>query len=648
MMMNEGIEKVIKESTSIEDQRIQVKLLKKELKAWEYKFQLEYGRKPDKQDIASISEVANRYKAYAKLKAYVDRQEESAKEKVHSSDTTIVRSVEQPASPIQPSPKQDKRGVTATIISKEYLISSLQQENDTLAEVHEEPKPETKGVPKFKVRKANIGAGPVATADVGSNMSRFNKRVVQTETPAEVQVAQELPLPAYTKHSNSVTDLNNPELNEFFQRRQQLENIAAPHKLEPLEPEKKVAQGSGELDQPKLSPISTSIAPKVVHVHGDEPDLPQVVATPGEVRKSSVKKNIPPPEYSGNEIPDLTEIAPPPLPKRRSTKEEIVDEQERSLWNVAKIDKQTNEGSGSIPTSDPTSIVTSDENLENVGQLQDPQDSSEEISPSKLAVGVEDVIEQQTDKPVESTFVHDFINAPVKTLPSLIVHDLFQKVPKEGVLRCKLFRKKNLLGQTNPTYILHNEQDNSVLVSAKRMLLSKSVNYIISDNADDINKDSIHYIAKLKANFKRTNFILSDVRNRDLKELSVIIYSKNVLPRELKVGIKAMDVEYNTKFTDDITGDFKANIEKKLLFLKNKAPRWNEATQSHCLNFGGRVTQPSIKNMQLISSVIGENYNVLQFGRCGPDYFSLDVRWPMSPIEAFGIALTTFDAYDSA
>jgi hypothetical protein len=39
--------------------------------------------------------------------------------------------------------------------------------------------------------------------------------------------------------------------------------------------------------------------------------------------------------------------------------------------------------------------------------------------------------------------------------------------------------------------------------------------------------------------------------------------------------------------------------------MKNKAPRWNEATQSHCLNFGGRVTQPSIKNMQLISDSTG-------------------------------------------
>jgi hypothetical protein len=35
--------------------------------------------------------------------------------------------------------------------------------------------------------------------------------------------------------------------------------------------------------------------------------------------------------------------------------------------------------------------------------------------------------------------------------------------------------------------------------------------------------------------------------------------------------------------------------------LRNKEPRWNEALQAYCLNFGGRVTHPSVKNFQLAS-----------------------------------------------
>ena len=39
---------------------------------------------------------------------------------------------------------------------------------------------------------------------------------------------------------------------------------------------------------------------------------------------------------------------------------------------------------------------------------------------------------------------------------------------------------------------------------------------------------------------------------------------------------------------------------------------------------------------------------ILQFGRCGADNFTMDVRWPMTPIEAFGISITTFEVYDNA
>jgi hypothetical protein len=139
------------------------------------------------------------------------------------------------------------------------------------------------------------------------------------------------------------------------------------------------------------------------------------------------------------------------------------------------------------------------------------------------------------------------------------------------------------------------------------------------------------------------------------------------------------------KLSRDIMSDLKIRDTNKITILKNKPPRWNETTQSHCLNFGGRVTQPSIKNFQLIAEGSGgwwwlcvcvcvcvceapsldrhesntidthththtraETNIILQFGRCGPDYFTVDLQWPLTPVEGFAIALTTFDAYDNA
>lgn len=39
-----------------------------------------------------------------------------------------------------------------------------------------------------------------------------------------------------------------------------------------------------------------------------------------------------------------------------------------------------------------------------------------------------------------------------------------------------------------------------------------------------------------------------------------------------------------------------------LIELHNKAPVWNDETQSYVLNFHGRVTHASVKNFQIVHS----------------------------------------------
>lgn len=107
-----------------------------------------------------------------------------------------------------------------------------------------------------------------------------------------------------------------------------------------------------------------------------------------------------------------------------------------------------------------------------------------------------------------------------------------------------------------------------------------------------------------------------------------------------------------------------------LVELRNKAPVWNEETQSYVLNFHGRVTQASVKNFQIIHendrkfsffyfstkktknqniknfflySIVAD-YIVMQFGRIDEDVFTCDYNYPMCAIQAFGIALSSFDS----
>ncbi|KAI9028663.1 tubby C-terminal-like domain-containing protein [Hyaloraphidium curvatum] len=119
----------------------------------------------------------------------------------------------------------------------------------------------------------------------------------------------------------------------------------------------------------------------------------------------------------------------------------------------------------------------------------------------------------------------------------------------------------------------------------------------------------------------------------------------------MHVGIPSVslpDPEERSSAPDIIT-DYRMHDQNRLSFLRNKPPRWNSGTQSHCLNFGGRVTVASIKNFQLVM----ENADlasrpVMQFGRTGPDSFCMDVTYPLSVAEAFSLALSTFSAYDAS
>ena len=75
----------------------------------------------------------------------------------------------------------------------------------------------------------------------------------------------------------------------------------------------------------------------------------------------------------------------------------------------------------------------------------------------------------------------------------------------------------------------------------------------------------------------------------------------------------------------------------------NKPPLWNENVGAYVLNFYGRVTMASVKNFQLVDPE-AQSTVLLQFGRTDKDSFNMDLRWPLSPMQAFAITLSSFDS----
>lgn len=48
--------------------------------------------------------------------------------------------------------------------------------------------------------------------------------------------------------------------------------------------------------------------------------------------------------------------------------------------------------------------------------------------------------------------------------------------------------------------------------------------------------------------------------------------------------------------------------------------------------------------MLFFPSLSAENYIVVQFGRISEDIFTLDYQYPVSAVQAFAIALSSFDS----
>ena len=77
--------------------------------------------------------------------------------------------------------------------------------------------------------------------------------------------------------------------------------------------------------------------------------------------------------------------------------------------------------------------------------------------------------------------------------------------------------------------------------------------------------------------------------------------------------------------------------------LRSKQPVWDEVSDAFGLNFRGRASSRSSKNFQLYMEGDPKESVIMQFGKVKRNEFTLDYRWPLTGLQAFGIALSAFD-----
>ena len=91
---------------------------------------------------------------------------------------------------------------------------------------------------------------------------------------------------------------------------------------------------------------------------------------------------------------------------------------------------------------------------------------------------------------------------------------------------------------------------------------------------------------------------------------------------------------------EEILAQYGAGNFENLAFYENKKPHFDESLGAYTLDFDGRVTMASSKNYLLVSSHQLESI-FCRFGRVDNSEFTMDVRYPLSPVQALGISLAS-------
>nr|XP_045368219.1 LOW QUALITY PROTEIN: tubby-related protein 1 [Camelus bactrianus] len=242
---------------------------------------------------------------------------------------------------------------------------------------------------------------------------------------------------------------------------------------------------------------------------------------------------------------------------------------------------------------------------------------------------------------------------------------VLRPAPQGRTVRCRLTRdKKGMDRGLYPSYFLHLDTEKKVfLLAGRKRKRSKTANYLISSDPTNLSRGGENFIGKLRATRLGNRFTAFDNGQNPHRggstdvgslrqELAAVIYETNVLgfrgPRRMTVIIPGMNSENERvpirprNASDGLLVRWQNKTLESLIELHNKPPIWNEDSGSYTLNFQGRVTQASVKNFQIVHAD-DPDYIVLQFGRVAEDAFTLDYRYPLCALQAFAVALSSFD-----
>jgi len=192
----------------------------------------------------------------------------------------------------------------------------------------------------------------------------------------------------------------------------------------------------------------------------------------------------------------------------------------------------------------------------------------------------------------------------------------------------------------------------------KKKKWNKTSNFFISTE-EKKSMDNQAHVGKLSANFRKNEYVLNSVgynpqgpENIHIRDkLAQVSITTNMLdsegPRKITCVVPKVDENDPPKAAKSEVKKLPKpsdsnDIENDHQFV-NCSPEWDNSVHAYILDFGGRVTQPSVKNF-ILRHKDNEEKRVLTFGKVGDDKFTMDFTYPLTPLQAFGICLSSIDA----
>jgi len=239
---------------------------------------------------------------------------------------------------------------------------------------------------------------------------------------------------------------------------------------------------------------------------------------------------------------------------------------------------------------------------------------------------------------------------------------LLKPLPKHYILNCNIKRIFSGFDKLHPKFNVFVHNSNYFLMCAGKRSNKPTSNYLLSYKDEVYSKDEKYNFGKLRSNFFGTIFNIfgngknrknTKIREKVRQQFGTVTYETNLFglkgPTKFKVylpKIEENDIFHEfrpIKEEEEIHYKFKKGDTNNIVKYIPREPKWSDKHNAYVLHyFNGRIQKPSSKNFQLIEEGKDDDV-ILQFGRIDDQTFAMDFKYPLSPLQAFGICLSSLD-----